>query len=127
VVADRGFGRLGGLPDALVVQDEELNEQPEGGQDSANNTVLSPQRWGLTPELVDGLPERLRDFWYRYFERFKTKTRNAGEYAYHYLSGLLRLDTKRNYTEIGRATGIAGENIQHFMPNSPWSIRPVLE
>ena len=44
-----------------------------------------------------------------------------GMYAYHYLSGLLRLESKRNYTKIGLAAGVAGENIQHFMSNSPWS------
>jgi SRSO17 transposase len=67
------------------------------------------------------LPARLSDFWQRYFDCFGTKTRNEGHYAYHYLSGLLRLDSKRNYTNIGLAAGVSAENIQHFMTNSPWS------
>jgi SRSO17 transposase len=77
--------------------------------------------------LSEALPERLRDLWARYAECFKTKTRNTSEYAYHYLSGLLRLECNRNYTAIGRATGIAGENLQHFMSNSPWPTRKLLE
>jgi SRSO17 transposase len=65
-------------------------------------------------------------FWQRYADCFKTKTRNTGAYAYHYLSGLLRLETDRHYTNIGRATGVAGENIQHFMSNSPWPARKAI-
>jgi SRSO17 transposase len=88
---------------------------------SQNKSVLEPQRWGLTAEMSLELPERLSDFWQRYFGCFGTKTRNEGHYAYHYLSGLLRLESKRNYTNIGLAAGVPGENIQHFMTNSPWS------
>lgn len=100
---------------------------PEGANGSGSKTVFDPQRWGLSPELSRELPERLYRFWQRYFECFKTKTRNSGEYAYDYLSCLLRMETRRNYTNIGRAAGVAGENIQHFMSNSPWSVRAVLE
>ena len=89
--------------------------------------MLDPQRWGLTPELSQALPQRLRSLWERYAECFKTKTRDTSEYAYHYLSGLLRLETRRNYTNIGRVTDIAGENLQHFMSNSPWPMRKALE
>jgi SRSO17 transposase len=32
---------------------------------------------------------------------------------------------KRNFAGIGRTTGQAGENIQHFMSNSPWSAQAV--
>ncbi len=89
--------------------------------------IRQAQRWGLSPELSRELPERLYRFWQCYFECFKTKTRNTGKYAYHYLSCLLRMKTRRNHTNIGRATTVAGENIQHFMSNSPWSVRAVLE
>jgi SRSO17 transposase len=73
------------------------------------------------------LPDRLRSFWARYAESFKTKTRDTSEYAYHYLRGLLRLETQRNYTHIGRTVGISAENIQHFMSNSPWVTQTSLE
>lgn len=78
-------------------------------------------RWGLPRDAVDALPERLHAFWQRYRQHFWTKTRNVAEYAYHYLSGLLRMKTDRNFAEIGRQTGVAGENLHHFMSNSPWS------
>jgi len=95
--------------------------------DAERPSVTEPQRWGLSSELAETLPEQLHDFWQRYYASFRTQTRNGGEYAYHYLSGLLRMETQRNYTNIGDATGVAGENIQHFMSNSPWAMRVVLE
>jgi len=87
---------------------------------SQHESILEPQRWGLTAEMSLALPERLSDFWQRYHDCFGTKTRNEGHYAYHYLSGLLRLESKRNYTQIALAAGLPAENIQHFMTNSPW-------
>jgi SRSO17 transposase len=89
--------------------------------------VFAPQRWGLSPDFSRELPERLHRFWQRYAECFKTKTRNTAVYAYHYLSCLLRMEGKRNYANIGRAAGVAGENIQHFMSNSPWSAQAAME
>ena len=112
---------------APTTDKEEQEAQPEEARKVKSNSVLDPQRWGLSPDLSRKLPQRLYGFWERYAECFKTKTRDTSEYAYHYLSGLLRLETKRNYTSIGRATGISGENIQHFMSNSPWSIQANLE
>lgn len=116
---------------------EETDEGPTlppstGSGDGATNgsvdeSVYEPQRWGLSADLSRELPERLRRFWEGYYDCFRTQTHNTGEYAYHYLSGLLRLDTDRNYTNLGRATGQSGENIQHFMSNSPWLARRVWE
>ena len=100
---------------------EEHKTQGTSAGEKQSDSILEPQRWGLTPEMSMELPDRLDSFWQRYSECFRSKTRNMGEYAYHYLSGLLRLETKRNYTNIGEATGVSGENIQHFMSNSPWS------
>lgn len=111
----------------LTTEEEEQEAQSEKARKIKSYSVLAPQRWGLSPELSQELPERLQGFWEQYAECFKTKTRDTSEYAYHYLSGLLRMETKRNYTNIGRATGISGENIQHFMSNSPWSTQTVLE
>jgi SRSO17 transposase len=111
----------------LTTEEEEQEAQSEKAQKIKSYSVLAPHRWGLSPELSQELPERLQGSWEQYAECFKTKTRDTSEYAYHYLSGLLRMETKRNYTHIGRATGISGENIQHFMSNSPWSTQTVLE
>jgi len=112
---------------APTTDQEEQETQPEEARQVESKGVLDPQRWGLSPALSRELPQRLYGFWERYAEGFKTQTRDTSEYAYHYLSGLLRLEVNRNYTSIGRATGVAGENIQHFMSNSPWSIQAHLE
>jgi len=109
-------------------EEETEPEQPsDSSQGSPCDTVFAPQRWGVSPELSQELPKRLHGFWQRYAACFKTRTRNTSEYAYRYLSGLLRLETDRNYTNIGRATGVAAENVQHFMSNSPWSARASLD
>ena len=110
-----------------MTREEERKAQPQEARKAQGESVLDSHRWGLSPELCRQLPERLYSFWERYAECFKTKTRDTSEYAYHYMSGLLRLETGRNYTNIGRATGISGENIQHFMSNSPWPMRVALE
>ena len=65
--------------------------------------------------------------WERFRHCFWTKTRDQSCHAYHYLGGLLRMTEKRTFAGIGRATGQPGENIQHFMTNSPWSGRNVCD
>jgi SRSO17 transposase len=67
------------------------------------------------------LGDDLRSFWERFRKRFRTQTRDTSEYGYHYLSGLLRMDTKRNISNIGRQTEVPKQNLHHFMSNSPWS------
>ena len=42
------------------------------------------------------------------------------------MSGQLRMEEKRNYTNIGCNTGIPAQNMQHFMSNSPWSAQAVI-
>jgi SRSO17 transposase len=50
----------------------------------------------------------------------KTKTRDTSEYGYHYLSGLLRMESKRHINGIARVAGIPEQNLQQFMTDSPW-------
>ena len=114
-------------PRVRTASEKDQEAEAERTRKAKDESVLDPQRWGLTPERSQALPERLHSFWARYAENFKTKTRDTSEYAYHYLSGLLRLETQRNYTHIGRTAGISGENIQHFMSNSPWVTQTSLE
>ena len=71
------------------------------------------------PEAIHTLGQRLHDFWDRYRSCFKTQTRDASAYARHYLSGLLRMEGNRHFSGIGRETDVPGQNIQHFMSNSP--------
>jgi SRSO17 transposase len=79
----------------------------------------------LPPEAIAGLADALVELWDRFRPCFRTKTRDQSPHAYHYLSGLLRMKKRRTFAGIGRATGQSGENIQHFMSNSPWSTQTV--
>jgi len=87
---------------------------------------LDATSWGLPPEAVATLPGRLQAFWQRYRVQFWTKTRNVAAYALAYMSGLLRMEEKRNFSEIERKTEVAGGNLQHFMTNSPWVAQDVI-
>jgi len=85
--------------------------------------LFNPQRWGLPLIAIAGLAERLRSIWSRFRECFTTRTHDTSEHAFVYLRGLLTMDTNRNYTNIARRViGLEddGQNIQHFMSDSPW-------
>lgn len=77
------------------------------------------------PEAIHTLGQRLHDCWDRYRSCFKTQTRDGSAYARHYLSGLLRMEGNRHDSGIGREAGVEGQNLQHFMSNSPWSAEAV--
>lgn len=51
----------------------------------------------------------------------RTKTHDTSEYGVEYVSGLLRLEEKRNITHISRKIGIESQNMQQFISDSPWS------
>jgi SRSO17 transposase len=78
-------------------------------------------QWGLPLDEIDQLGQRLTDFYGRFREKVRTRTHDTSDYGLHYLSGLLRMDRDRNMANIGRTTGVVGQNLQHFMSNSPWS------
>ena len=66
------------------------------------------------------LSDRLYACWQRYAACFRTTTRDTSEYAYHYVSAILRMPSDRTFTSIGHTAGVASENIQHFISNAPW-------
>ena len=45
----------------------------------------------------------------------------------HYVSGLLRMETERTISNISRKTKQSMQNMQHFISNSPWSARKLLD
>lgn len=57
----------------------------------------------------------------------QTKTHDTSVYGVEYVSGLLRLPTKRTITEISRQTGIASQNMQQFISDSPWAGAKLME
>jgi SRSO17 transposase len=56
-----------------------------------------------------------------------TKTRDTSHYGYHYLSGLLRMETERTIVNISRLTGVSEQNMHHYISESPWSGHKVIE
>jgi len=81
----------------------------------------------LSVEAIEGLGERLKHFWRYYGQKTRTRTRNTSAYGLAYVSGLLRLEARRNMAHIGRQTGVSEQNMQHFMSESPWSGRATIE
>jgi len=51
----------------------------------------------------------------------RTCTRDTSQYGLDYISGLLRMKTKRNINNIARTVGVAEQNMQQFISDSPWS------
>jgi len=98
--------------------EDSITNKHTGKQD-----LFNPQRWGLPLITIAGLADRLRSIWSRFRECFTTRTHDTSEYAFVYLRGLLTMDTNRNYANITRRViGLEddGQNIQHFMSDSPW-------
>lgn len=85
------------------------------------NTDELVKRWGLPIEAIAGLGERLTAFHGQYREYMRTKTRDTSAYGLEYVSGLLRMESKRNMANIGRMSAIAEQNMQQFISDSPWS------
>jgi SRSO17 transposase len=93
------------------------------------NERTDPVRWGLSAEGIGDLGNRLRDFWERYRDGFKTKTRDASGHAWTYLRGLLLMKGKRNFANMDRRVidpAGDGQNLQQFMSDSPWSAQRVI-
>jgi SRSO17 transposase len=76
---------------------------------------------------IKQLGSRLRSFFDDFGWCIRTETRDTSEYGLEYVSGLLRMTSKRTMTAIGRQTGVIGQNMQHFMSNSPWRGEAVIE
>ncbi len=82
----------------------------------------APHRWGLSAEAVSTVGDRLYEFWLRFRDCFKTRTRDTSTKAYNYLRGQLTMDNERNFANMARnMTGDDGQALQHFMSNSPWA------
>jgi len=87
-----------------------------------NESTTKAIGWGLPPlQEIEQLGDRLGNFYDRFRPLVRTKTRDTSPYGLAYVSGLLRMDSKRNIAQIGRQADIAPQNMQHFISNSPWS------
>lgn len=82
----------------------------------------APRHWGLSAEAISTVGERLYEFWGRFRDCFKTRTRDTSVNAYNYLRGQLTMDNERNFANMARnMTRDDGQALQHFMSNSPWT------
>ena len=93
----------------------------------ASKVQTEALRWGIPLEEVKALGSRFRAFFERFRSKMRTRTRDTSQYGYHYISGLLRMEAKRNYASIAREAGVGEQNMQHFMSQSPWDGRGVIE
>lgn len=71
--------------------------------------------------------ERLSEYCGRFRTHLRSQTRDTSENGIRYLSGLLRMETKRNFANVGRKVEVSGQNLQHFISNSPWSGPDLIE
>jgi SRSO17 transposase len=74
----------------------------------------------LNLDEIDELPERLARFHHDYCALMRTRTRDTSQYGLDYISGLLRMKTKRNINNIARTVGVPEQNMQQFISDSPW-------
>lgn len=79
------------------------------------------EQWGLSLEEINGLGERLGEFYSKYRIHLLTQTDDTSEYGLHYLSSLMRMETKRTMANIARISGVPIQNMQQFISASPWS------
>jgi SRSO17 transposase len=63
----------------------------------------------------------LEGFWHEYGNHTQTKTRDTREYGYHYLSGLIRIESGRTIAKISQVAGVPYQNMHHYISDSPWS------
>jgi SRSO17 transposase len=83
-------------------------------------------QWGLPLAEIGKLGERLVMFYERFAKHCRSKTRDTSEYGLNYISGLLRMENDRNLANVGRKTGMSGQNLQHFVSNSSWAGEEVI-
>jgi SRSO17 transposase len=88
--------------------------------ETKNGRKQEIKRWGLDLNEIEGLGERIGDFWHRYRFRTQTQTRDTSEYGYHYLSSILRMKSGRTIAEISRVAGVPIQNMHHYISKSPW-------
>lgn len=86
-----------------------------------------PSSWGLQVEAIEELSVELADHCIGFARYFRSRTRDSSQYARDYVSGMLRMDNERTIANIGRITHHDEQAMHHFISNSPWSSREVID
>jgi len=84
----------------------------------------------ITTETVTQLSEKLLAFFVLHKHFFRTKTHDVSHHAETELKGALLMNHNRTYTEESRKIVSPlddGQNIQHFMSDSPWNPEPIFD
>ena len=84
----------------------------------------------ITTETVTQLSEKLLAFFGLHKHFFRTKTHDVSHHAETELKGALLMNHNRTYTEESRRIVSPlddGQNIQHFMSDSPWNPEPIFD
>lgn len=86
--------------------------------------------WGLSIEIIEELANDLMSFYQQFTTCFRTKTRDGSHHGLTGLKGSLLMEGKRTYTKVARKILDPlndGQNLQHFMSDSPWESRPIFD
>ena len=77
---------------------------------------------------IQGSLGKLQVFQQQYIQHFKTKTRDMSTQSYHYIQGkLLNKGTGNMCTYAKEVKDCNNQSLQHFISNSPWDHRPVID
>jgi len=77
---------------------------------------------------IQGSLGKLEVFQQQYIQHFKTKTRDMSTQSYQYIQGkLLNKGTGNMCTYAKEVKDCNNQSLQHFISNSPWDHRPVID
>jgi SRSO17 transposase len=86
--------------------------------------------WGLSIEIIDELGNELLSFYDQFKQFFKPRTRDVSHHGLTWFKGSLLMEGNRTYMDVSRKIIDPlddGQNIQHFMSDSPWKSRPIFD
>jgi len=85
-------------------------------------------KFSISVEGIEGLHDKLNRFHEGYISHFFTKTRNMTKQSYQYIQGKFLAKGKGNMCTYPKdVPDCNNQSLQHFVSNSPWDHRPVLD
>jgi len=89
---------------------------------------MNQMEFSLSVKDLDGSHDKLECFHNGYIQHFLTKTRNTAEQSFQYIHGKLIGKGKGNMCSYAKnIPDCNNQSLQHFVSNSPWNHRPVLD
>ena len=85
-------------------------------------------KFSISVEDIEGLHDKLNRFHEGYISHFFTKTRNMTKQSYQYIQGKFLAKGKGNMCTYPKdVPDCNNQSLQHFVSNSPWDHRSVLD